>query len=85
MKKTLNVSLALEKVIEDAALAVETAALVAISEKLHALFDDLTFEREIAKASGKKRLSDRAMDDIADEIKKRALKDIARIFEQGLY
>lgn len=76
---------ALEKLIDDAAGLVEHDALVAISERMALLFEDPAFDDACVAASGKKKLGQRAMDDIAEEIKERVLKDIARIYKEGLY
>ena len=76
---------ALDKLIAEAASLVEHAALLAISERMARLFEDPAFEADLLVAAGKKKASQKYMDDIAMDIKERALKDIARIFEEGLY
>lgn len=80
-----NIAPALDRLIDAAAASVEHAALKAISDKLAWLLDEPGNEAAMAAAAGRKKLSERALDDIALEIKRRALKDIARIFEEELY
>lgn len=84
-KAKKNIPPALDKLIDGAATYVEGEALHAISEAMCRLFEDPAFDADCVAASGKPKLSQSAMDDIADRIKERALKDIARIFKEGLY
>lgn len=84
-KKPLPDGGKVEDIIAGAAALIEHAALVAISERLARLFEDPAFEADLLAATGKKKASQRYLDDVAEDIKERVLKDIARIYNEGLY
>lgn len=72
----------LQAFIEAESLKMASDALIAISKALNSRFDDPAYLSTLAQHAGKARLSESALNSLAEDHKERAMAHIARIFNE---